>query len=109
MRRSVTVVVVLVLVLGASVVAARADETPRPGGELIFLVPSEPPSYDAHRESTFGVIHPLAPHYNTLLRIDPLDRTGTKVVGDLAESWTVSSDGRVYSFKLRQGVRFHDG
>ena len=57
-------------------------------------MPSEPPSYDGHREGTFGVVHPLAPHYNTLLRIDPTDRTGTRVVPDLAESWTMSPDGR---------------
>ena len=44
---------------------------PRYGGELIFVVPAEPPSYDGHREGTFGMVHPLAPHYNTLLRIDP--------------------------------------
>ncbi|PYM21259.1 MAG: ABC transporter substrate-binding protein [Candidatus Rokuibacteriota bacterium] len=91
--------------------AARsfAQDKPRSGGELIFVVPSEPPSYDAHREETFGVIHPLAPHYNTLLRTDPFDRTGTKPVGDLAESWTVSKDGRTYTFKIRKGVKFHDG
>ena len=100
----------LALVLGASLVEpASAQDKPRAGGELLFLVPSEPPSYDAHRESTFGVIHPLAPHYSTLLRIDPFDRTGTKVVGDLAESWAISKDGRTYTFKLRQGVKFHDG
>ncbi len=87
----------------------RADEKPRSGGELIFPVPSEPPSYDAHREQTFGVIHPVAPHYNGLLRFDPTDPTGTKPVADLAESWTVSEDGLTYTFKLRQGVKFHDG
>ncbi len=88
---------------------ALAQEKPRYGGELVFPVPSEPPSYDAHREQTFGVIHPVAPHYNGLLRFDPTDPTGTKPAPDLAESWTVSSDGLVYTFKLRQGVKFHDG
>ena len=88
---------------------AEAQEKPRYGGELVFLVPSEPPSYDAHREGTFGTIHPLAPHYNTLLRIDPTDRTGTRPVPDLAESWTISPDGTTYTFRLRQAVRFHDG
>jgi peptide/nickel transport system substrate-binding protein len=54
-------------------------------------------------------MHPMAPHYNTLLRVDPFDRTGTKPVADLAESWTVAKDGRTYTFKLRRGVKFHDG
>src|SRR5262245_53954269 len=82
---------------------------PRAGGELTFVVPGEPPSYDAHREETFALIHPAAPHYNTLLRIDPLDPTGTRVVADLATSWTVSSDKRTYVLRLREGVKFHDG
>src|SRR3989449_11519504 len=65
--------------------------------------------FRSHREGTFALIHPTAPHYNTLLRIDPNDRTGTRIVGDLAESWTVAEDGRTYAFKLRRGVKFHDG
>src|SRR5882724_7972939 len=98
-----------VLVSCSLVSPASAQDKPRSGGELIFLVPSEPPSYDAHKEGTFGVVHPLAPHYNTLLRVDPFDRTGAKVVPDLAESWTVSPDGLTYTLKLRAGVHFHDG
>ena len=90
-------------------VATRAQDAPRNGGELVMMVPAEPPSYDGHREGTFGTVHPLAPHYNTLLRIDPTDRTGTRPVGDLADSWTISPDGLTYTFKLRPGVRFHDG
>src|SRR6266705_120329 len=96
------------VLIGAAVPAA-AQEKPRYGGELVFVVPSSPPSYDAHREETFGTIHPIAPHYNTLLRTDPTDKTGAKVVPDLAESWTISKDGRTYTLKLRHGVKFHDG
>src|SRR5262249_2113763 len=100
---------VVALVAAALATPAAAQDKPRYGGELVFAVPSEPPSYDGHREETFGVIHPLAPHYNTLLRTDPNDKTGTKLVADLAESWTASKDGRAYTFKLRKGVKFHDG
>src|SRR5919198_4784712 len=106
MRRSVGWLALLGLVLAPP---ALAQEGPRRGGELVFVVPGEPPSYDAHREDTFALMHPAAPHYNTLLRTDPTDRTGTKLIGDLAESWTVSRDGLVYTLKLRHGVKFHDG
>ena len=106
MRGRLVVVILAVLVAGAS---AAAQESPRRGGELIFVVPAEPPSYDAHREETFAVVHPAAPHYNTLLRVDPTDRTGTRIVGDLAESWAVAPDGRAYTVRIRRGVRFHDG
>ena len=88
---------------------ASAQDKPRYGGELVFVVAAEPPSFDAHREETFGMLHPGAPHYNTLMRVDPFDRTGTKFIGDLAQSWTVSADKRTYTFKLRPGVKFHDG
>ena len=100
------------LTMGPAVSASAQDkpqEKPRYGGELVYVVPSEPPSYDAHAEETFGVIHPIAPHYNLLVRVDPFDKTGTKPVGDLAESWTISKDGLVYTFKLHHGVKFHDG
>src|SRR6266478_2003603 len=108
MRRYLSILAIAIVAVMLTGPAA-AQEKPRYGGELVLAVPSEPPSYDAHREETFGVIHPLAPHYNTLLRPDPTDRTATKIVGDLAESWTISKDGRTYTLKLRRGVKFHDG
>ncbi len=97
------------LLLLASSPLVSAQDKPRYGGELVFVVPGEPPSFDAHREETFALIHPTAPPYDTLLRTDPTDQSGTQVVGDLAESWSISNDGRTYTFKLRRGVKFHDG
>src|SRR5437867_11570506 len=76
------------------VTPAGAQDRPRSGGELIFAVPSEMPSYDGHCEGPFGMVHPLAPHHNTLLRVDPNDRTGTKIVSDLSRPRTVSDAGR---------------
>src|SRR5690348_15572391 len=99
----------LALAAGAFLALTAQAQTPRYGGELVFPVPSEPPSYDGHREETFGLIHPIAPFYNTLLRVDPNDKSGTKPAPSLAESWTVSKDGKTYTFKLHHGVKFHDG
>ena len=99
----------LVAVAALAIPVPAMAQQPRSGGELVFPVPSEPPSYDGHREETFGLIHPIAPFYNTLLRVDPNDPTGTKPFPSLAESWTVSADARVYTFKIRRGVKFHDG
>jgi len=104
--KTLLTVLALVSLLATSAVA---QETPRRGGELIFVVAAEPPSFDAHQEETFAMLHPGAPQYNTLMRVDPTDRTGTKVIGDLAESWTISPDRRTYTFKVRKGVKFHDG
>src|SRR5262249_15393643 len=109
LSRSLSVLGCLILSLALGAAPAPAQEQPRSGGELVFVVAAEPPGFDAHREETFGMLHPGAPHYNTLLRVDPTDSTGTKIIGDLAESWTVSPDKRTYTFKLRQGVKFHDG
>src|SRR5438874_13519863 len=106
--RLLSILTCLALVAGLAP-GAPAQERPRAGGELLFVVAAEPPSFDAHREETFGMLHPGAPHYNTLMRVDPFDRTGTTFIGDLAESWSASGDKRTYTFKLRQGVKFHDG
>ena len=87
--------------------ARRAADQPAAGGELTFIVSAEPPSFDAHRETTFAMLHWTAPHYSLLVRLDP-EKLPT-VAPDVAESWTVSQDGLTYTFKLRKDVKFHDG
>ena len=109
MRQRVALVLVLLTVALLVAAPATAQDKPRSGGELIYVVAAEPPSFDAHQEETFAMLHPGAPQYNTLMRVDPTDKTGTKFIGDLAESWTISPDRRTYTFKIRQGVKFHDG
>lgn len=86
---------------------SAAQEKPQYGGTLVFAVGEEPPQYDAHRETSFTIIHPARPHYSLLLNFDP--ENYPKVVGDLAESWTISKDYKTYTFKIRKGVKFHDG
>ncbi len=46
------------------------------------------------------------PVYNRLVQFEP---GGTNVVPALAESWTISDDGKTLTFKLRSGVKFHSG
>jgi len=87
--------------------AGAVAQTPKKGGELIFAVTAEPPNYDCHANTSFAFVHPVIPHYSTLLTFSGADYP--KIVGDLAESWTVSDDGKTYTFKLFDGVKFHDG
>jgi len=85
-----------------------AAETPVRGGVLNFAVVAEPPNYDCHGNSTFGLAHPIFPHYSTLIRYAG-DWKKMEIEGDVAESWKVSPDGLTFTFNLRRNVKFHDG
>jgi peptide/nickel transport system substrate-binding protein len=45
--------------------------------------------------------------YDTLIELDPAD-LGPLVPG-LAESWEVAGDGMTYTFRMREGAKFHTG
>jgi peptide/nickel transport system substrate-binding protein len=106
MKRELTAATALCAAFALFPAAANAQE-PKSGGELLFAVSAEPPNYDCHANTSFAFIHPVRPHYNTLLKFDPANYP--EVIGDLAESWEVSEDGLTYTFQLKQGVTFHDG
>ena len=86
---------------------ALADTNPKRGGTLEFAVTVEPGNYDCHGNISFAFLHPIAPHYSTLLKFDAANYP--QIIGDLAESWSVSADRLTYTFKLRPNILFHDG
>jgi peptide/nickel transport system substrate-binding protein len=99
------------LLIGAAFVAL-ADETPKSGGTLNYVIPADaPPSFDAHRETTFATIHSAAPFYSVLIRVDPNNPGSiTDFVCDLCTEMPKPTDGgKTYTFKIRSGVKFHDG
>ena len=87
--------------------AAVAEEKPQYGGILRVAIAGDPPSLDMHQETTFLVKIPLSNCYNTLVIFDP--HNFPEIIGDLAKSWTSSKDGMTWTFKLHEGVKFHDG
>ena len=88
-----------------------AGAEPKRGGILKFVVPDEPPSFDGHKETTFALIHPIAPFYSVLIRVDPNNPASlTDYACDLCiEMPSATDDGTSYTFKIRKDVKFHDG
>src|SRR5580658_8337866 len=94
-----------------SALPAWADETPKRGGTLVYMIPADaPPSFDAQREETYATIHAAAPFYSTLIRANPLDPGSPDMVCDFCTEMPQPTDnGTVYTFKIRDGVKFADG
>jgi peptide/nickel transport system substrate-binding protein len=97
-------VVVLLLGAGLTPVAAQA----KPEGEMrwALYVTLAPAWFDP--AEVVGVLTPfwvLTAMHDALVKPMP----GNLLTPSLAESWKVSPDGRVYDFKLREGLKFHNG
>ncbi|MBC2886346.1 ABC transporter substrate-binding protein [Ochrobactrum sp. CM-21-5] len=77
-----------------------------PPNALIVGQIAEPQSLDPHTVTATNDFRILVNIYDGLVRY----KDGTlEVEPALAESWTISDDGKTYTFKLRQGIKFHDG
>src|SRR5690349_6500202 len=103
-------IVALAVLLSLAASPIRADETPKRGGTLTYLIPADaPPSFDGHRESTFATVHAFAPFYSLLIRNDPQNpASSTDFVCDLCTAMPPPEDGgKTYTFKIRDGVKFH--
>ena len=84
-------------------------QEPRYGGTLRIALPGDPAFFDANQGPAPGAQAAWIGHniYNSLLTITPPPEL--KVIPQLAKSWEVLDEGRMYVFHLEQGVTFHDG
>ncbi len=88
----------IVTALSLPAFAARTD--------LVIGIPLEPPHLDPTAGAAAAIDEVLyANVFEGLTRIGP----SGEVLPALAESWEISDDGAVYTFRLRSGVTFHDG
>jgi Bacterial extracellular solute-binding proteins, family 5 Middle len=94
------------LALGALSVGTPAlGQTPRSGGTLVSAQSTEATGLDPQLVPAFSRSRRSPLMYNQPVRFDP----EMNPVPELAESWDVSKDGLTWTFRLRQGVKFHDG
>jgi peptide/nickel transport system substrate-binding protein len=105
--RMVSVLALVLALLTLPPRPAAPQEAPRYGGVLTWFDYGDPGRLDVHAESPLSVQQVTAGVYSGLIHWDPDDPT--KIAPDLAERWTVSPDGRTYTFFLRRGVKWHDG
>src|SRR5580658_5984966 len=97
----------LVLALGTAHQAAAQKS----GGILRIYHRDSPASMSIHEEGTIGVILPMMGVFNNLVVYDQNvpQNSMQSIVPDLATSWSWNADYTAITFKLRDGVRWHDG
>src|SRR3954470_8006270 len=81
------------------------------GGVLRMPLITSPASMSIHEESTIAALGPMMGVFNNLIMFDQHVKQNSldSIVPDLAESWSYSEDGKSLTFKLRKGVKWHDG
>ena len=97
--------------LAAFVTAASPVFAQKQGGTLRVTHRDNPPSASIHEEATNSTIMPFMAVFNNLVMFDPREKRNSadKIVPDLAESWSWNADETKLTFKLRSGVKWHDG
>jgi peptide/nickel transport system substrate-binding protein len=76
------------------------------GGTFRVAVAADPGTLDPWNASDANALIVTRQIFETLVEHEA---GGFKIVPKLAESWSVSSDGLVWTFVLRRGIKFHDG
>jgi len=108
MKSTRSLALACLLLFGAGLVDSTAAQG-KPEGEMRWaMYVTLAPAWFDPGESVIGVLTPfwiLYAMHDALVKPMP----GNHLTPSLAESWTVSADGKTYEFKLRDGVKFHNG
>jgi len=102
-RRSLTLVLLGALALTGAGLDAQAQGRK---DSLVLGMVLEPPGLDPTTAPAAAIGEIV--HYNILEGLTKINVDGS-VTPLLAESWSVSPDGKAYTFKLKKGIRFQDG
>ncbi len=105
MKRSVALVLVVIFSLTA-VLTGCAGGTSSSGKPFIFAQGADPRGLDPAFVDDGESSKVICNVYEGLLRYKA---GSTELEPCLADSWTISDDGKVYTFKLHMGIKFHDG
>jgi peptide/nickel transport system substrate-binding protein len=99
------------IAVGLVIVLADAAVAQQQGGTLRIYHRDNLPSASIHEEATVSTVAPFMGVFNNLVIYDqtkPLNTPDT-IVPDLAESWAWDTTNTKLTFKLRQGIKWHDG
>lgn len=99
-------------VVAAAFAAASVADEPKSGGTLIVANEAELGELDPHVTCATSSARWVMNHVTeTLVTQDMTDDQSVPppLIPGLAQSWDVSADGKVYTFYLKEGVKFHDG
>ncbi len=103
MKKIKILALVLALVMCLGTVSAYAASSP--DNDLVIAIPGPISTLDPHNMTETHAMTAASGIYESLVNVD----LENGFVGVLAESWDISEDGLTYTFKLREGVTFHDG
>ena len=96
---------ILAAVLALLLPLEATAQTPKRGGTLVVGLSQDLPGLDPHPSTSTITYQVLSLVYQGLVDFD----RDLKIKPVLAESWTTSADGKTWTFKLRKGVKFHNG
>ena len=100
-------------IAGLIVLASISSTAPaqKPGGTVRVYHRDSPASMSIYEETTLSTSMPMMGVFNNLVLFDPAQTQNRldNIIPDLAESWSSSEDGKSITFKLRNGVKWHDG